>query len=241
MPKRLLILGAIGVALLAAACKGNTTITNQPAETSGITVSGHGEVQVPPDIGFIDIGVQSTATSVADARDHAATAATSVLNAIKANGVEDKDIQTTGISIQPNYDYSRPNQEPRLTGYTVTNTVEAKVRKLDLLSKVIDDATAAGGNDVLLRGIRFGIDDEQKAKQDAREKAMADAKAKAQQLATLGAVSLGAPVTINETQGTFVPDGRAAINAPTTGSAATPIQPGTNTVSIDVTVRWSLK
>lgn len=236
-----LLCGPLVVAFALAGCDGGTTVNNQPAETSGITVSGHGEVQVPPDIGFIDVGVQSTAVTVADARDKAATAATSVINSIKSNGVDEKDIKTTGLSIQPTYDYSRPNEGPRLTGYTVTNTVEAKIRKLDSMSKAIDDATAAGGNDVRLQGIRFGIDDDEKAKQDARDKAMADAKAKAEQLAKLGGVSLGAPVTISEVQAASTPVDRLVPAAPATGGPSTPIQAGTNTVSIDVTVRWSLK
>ncbi len=217
MRRWLLLVPAAGLALALAGCEGDTTVTNQPADTTGITVSGHGEVDVPPDIGFVDVGVQSTAPNVADAREAAATAATKVIDSIKANGVDSKDVQTTNLSIQPNYDYSRPNEGPKLTGYTVTNTVEAKVRKLDSLSKVIDDATAAGGNDVRLQGIRFGIDKEDQPKQDAREKAMADAKAKAEQLAQLGGVSLGAPVTISETQNTTNPSDRLFPAAPTTG------------------------
>jgi uncharacterized protein YggE len=240
----LLALGAVA-ALLLTACQGDTTVNSQPADTTGIAVSGHGEVQAPPDIGFLDVGVQVTAPNVADARDRAAKAADAVISALKKDGVDEKDIKTTGFSIQPQYDYRNGN-EPRITGYMVTNTVEAKVRKLDTFNKAIDDAIAAGGNDVRLQGIRFGIDDNSKIQQQAREKAMADAKAKAEQLAKLAGVDLGKPMTISETQ-TSGPDPRFAFSdasaksAQPVGAPSTPIQAGTTTVVVDVAVRWSLK
>jgi hypothetical protein len=229
-------------ALLLTACQGDTTVNSQPADTTGITVSGHGEVQTPPDLGFLDVGVQVTAPSVADARDRAAKAADAVISALKKDGIDEKDIKTTGFSIQPQYDYSKTN-EPRVTGYTVTNTVEAKARKLDTFNKVIDDAVAAGGNDVRLQGIRFGIDDNTKLQQQAREKAMADAKAKAEQLAKLGGVDLGKPMTISETQagGNGTPSALYQAKDAAAGSVPTPIQAGTTTVTVDVAVRWSLK
>lgn len=226
--------------LLLAACAGKTTVNNQPTETSGITVSGHGEVDVPPDIGFVTVGVQATASTVAAARDTAANSADALVSALKKDGVAEKDIQTAGLSIQPNYDYSKST--PRLTGYTVSNTVSVKVRKVDSMSKVVDDAVAAGGDAVRLQGVSFGVDDSDKAKQDAREKAMADAKSKAEALAKLGGVSLGKPVTIAETVGQVAsPSKEFAAGSAASDSVSTPIQAGTNTVSIDVTVRWAIQ
>lgn len=224
------------------ACKGDTTTVNTPSatETTGITVSGHGEVQAVPDTAFLNIGVQSTATNVADARDKAAKAATAVISSLKSNGVADKDIQTTGLSIQPQYDYKNPG-EPKITGYMVTNTVTAKVRKLETLSKVIDDGVAAGGDDVRLQGISFKVEDNAKVLQQAREAAMKDAKDKADQLARLGGVKLGGPVAISETQSTPPqPIAADSIKAQAAGGPATPIQTGTNSVTVDVQVRWSI-
>ena len=234
-----LLTGLAAMALTA--CAGKTTVNNQPTETSGITVNGHGEVDVPPDIGFVSVGVQSTAASVAAARDAAADSADALVSSLKKNGVAEKDIQTTGLYIQPNYDYSKST--PRLTGYTVTNTVTAKVRKIDTMSKVVDDAVGAGGDSVRLQGVSFGVEDSDKAKQDAREKAMADAKSKAEALAKLGGVSLGKPVTIAETQGgSTVPSVADKAGGDFgSGSVSTPIQPGTNKVSVDVAVRWAIE
>lgn len=232
--------GTIVVALALAACGSKTTVNNQPTETSGITVSGHGEVQVPPDIAYVTMGVQTTAKTVADARESAANAADALVSSVKKNGVDSKDIQTSGLYIQPNYEYS--SKSPTLTGYTVTNTVTVKVRKLDSISKVLDDAIAAGGDAVRLQGLTFSVDDADKAKQDAREKAMADAKAKAEQLAKLGDVSLGAPVTISETQGSStVSKDAALVPAQTGGGSSTPVEIGTNKITVDVSVRWAIK
>lgn len=236
--------GLLAVAAFAfAACKGETTNVNSTssAETTGITVSGHGEVQAVPDTAFIDIGVQSTAANVADARDQAAKAADAVISSLKKNGVADKDIQTTGLSIQPQYDYKNQG-EPKITGYMVTNTVTAKVRKLDTLSNVIDDGVAAGGDDVRLQGISFKVEDNAKVLQQAREAAMKDAKDKAEQLAKLGGVKLGAPQAISETQSTPPqPLMDSAIRAQAAAGAATPIEPGTNSITVDVQVRWGIE
>lgn len=237
------ILAALPLALVACTEKGAVTNVTTSPETPSITVSGHGEVVVRPDTGFFDVGVQVTAPSVADARDRAATAADAVIKSVKANGVDEKDVQTSQLSIQPQYVYPQNGGEPRVTGYTVVNTITVKVRKLDSFSKVIDDATAAGGDSTLLQGLRFGLDDDKKALEQARELAVADAKEKAEQLAKLTGVKLGDPQSISEVnvQGP-VPlayDSAAALPAPRTG-AATPIETGSGKVTLDVQVRWTI-
>lgn len=221
------------------ACEDHTTVNTSPVDTSGITVTGRGEVQIPPDIGFVTVGIQSTATTVAEARDKAATAASAVIDSLKDQDIDDGDIQTVGLSISPVYEY-RTNESPRITGYTVTNTVTARVRDLETMSTVIDEAVAAGGDDSRLQGISFGIEDETDARAQAREAAMADAKAKAEQLARLGDVTLGAPVAISE--GTTSTSGVARPGqAIAEDSAVTPIEPGTNTITVDVSVRFAVE
>ncbi len=247
------------LALGAISCNGGDTRQPQPSANSasqvaattlssangsdanGVLVSGHGEVETPPDTGFFDVGVQVTAKSVADARNRAATSAAAVINSLKGNGIDAKDIKTTNLSIQPQYDYSKTDA-PRITGYMVTNTVHATVRTLDSFTKVIDDAVAAGGDDVRVQGISFGVDDMEKAKEQAREKAMNDAKTKADQLAKLGGVTLGKPIAISEVQQQYQPYAPAADMAANRSAAqATPIETGTNTISVDVSVRWALQ
>lgn len=223
----------------AAGCTGDTQVTNVPPDTSGITVAGHGEVQAPPDTGFFDIGVEVTATTVEDARSRAARAADAVISAVKKNGVDDKDIRTLNISIFPAYDYGTAGQ-PRITGYVVSNTVEVKVRKLDTFSAVIDAAIAAGGDAARLHGVRFDIEDTDKLRQQARELAMKDARARAEELAKLGEVDLGDPIAITETFGTNPTPVLSVERAAGAADLATPIQPGTATVVVEVSVRWAI-
>lgn len=237
---RTLLLAIVPITLLLAACsEGDTTVVSGPQETTGISVTGRGEVQAPSDTGYFDVGVQVTAKTVAEARDGAAKAADAVISSLKKNGIDEKDIKTTGLSIQPQYEYPRNGGQPRITGYMVTNTVNVKVRKLDSFSKVLDDAVAAGGDAVRIQSIYFGIEDNEKLLQQAREAAMKDAKAKAEQLAKLGGVALGKPLMITESEST-PPTPRLAAEAKGLADVAqpTPIEPGTGSVVVQVSVRW---
>jgi len=232
----------VGFAVALAGCEGNTTVTvPSNTDTTGVSVSGHGEVQAPPDTGYIDVGVQVTKPTVAEARNDAATSANAVIAAIKKDGVADKDIQTTDLSIQPQMDYSKSNAAPTVTGYTVTNTVTVKIRKLDDFNTIFDDAAAAGGDTARIQNVRFGIENNQPLLQQARTAAMNDAKSKADALAKAGGVSLGKVVSITESQSSPPPPVFAnAAAAPATGLSQTPIQTGTNSVIVDVQVRYAV-
>lgn len=188
--------GIAGFALLTlvlvAACSenGDTTVLPPDNGATGITVTGEGEAEAPPDTGFFAVGVAVTAPSVAEARDRAATAGSGVIGSVKANGVADRDVQTIEVNIYPNYDYTKP-EAPRLTGYTMTNTVSVKVRNISSFSKVIDDALIAGGDNARLNSLSFGIEDDKALLEEARKKAMEDARGKAEELAALAGVTLG--------------------------------------------------
>lgn len=240
--KLLLLMLALPAALVAMACKGDpdTISVTTAAETPNVSVSGRGEVQVPSDVGYINMGVAVTARTVAEARDQAADAAQAVITSAKQNGVDEKDIKTMNLNISPQYNYPGNGGQPTITGYTVTNIVDVKVKDLDTFSKIIDDATKAGGDNVRVNGIRFDVDDNAAALEQAREAAMADAKKKADQLAKLGDVTLGKPIAISEVRSTNPPaamrDGAYIAEA----AASTPIQPGTGTVVVELTVTWAI-
>jgi len=236
---------ALFAAFVAAGCGNEApSVVVQPStEAPGIAVSGRGEVQAPPDTGFLDVGINVTAAAVADARDRAARAADAVIASVKKNGVDSKDIKTTQFRIDPVYDYGKTGGTPRITGYAVTNTVEVKVRKLDNFSKVVDDAVAAGGDQVRVQGIRFDIEDTTKLLQQAREAAMTDAKAKADQLAKLGGVKLGTPMAISEEQASNPTPilSQELKGIPYAADVATPIETGTGSVVVNVQVRWAIE
>ncbi len=240
--KKAFLISLLAVPFLGAvACDDKTVLVPSAEQQTGISVSGRGEVQSTPDTGFFSVGVEVTATTVEDARENAAKAADAVISAVKKNGVDDKDIKTTQFSINPRYDYRNGNQ-PTITGYTVTNMLQVKVRKLDNFSKVIDAAVKAAGNDARVQSIWFDIEDTTKLLEQAREAAMKEAKAKAEQLAKLGGVALGKPMMIAELTSTNPPviSAERAAGGISSDDTATPIQPGTGTVVVQVSVTWSI-
>ncbi|OAI38539.1 hypothetical protein AYO38_09530 [bacterium SCGC AG-212-C10] len=239
------ILPLLVIAFALSGCAGDKdTVTVNPSstESTGIAVSGLGEVVAVPDTGFITVGVEYSATSVADAREGAAVAANALIASVKSNGVDAKDVQTSNLAISPQYEYEQ-NKSPRITGYVVTNTIDVKVRNLDSFSKIIDDATTAGGDSARLQGIRFGIEDTVEQSKQARDLAVKDAREKAEQLAAASGVTLGEPLSIVEGQpastvNTSVHDSAMLKSAAFT---ATPIELGPGKVSVVVSVRYSIK
>jgi len=125
-----------------------------------ISVTGTGRVILAPDVADLRLGVSVQRSTVRAARADAAKAMTAVIAALKKVGLADADIQTSAITLQPQYDYSNGNA-PRLIGYQFSNGLTATVRKLDVLGDAIDDALAAGATS--LDGGMFRRDDDTKA------------------------------------------------------------------------------
>lgn len=246
MRRFLVPLAAMG--LLLAGCAGSTTAAAQTPPAGGeaalsantIAVTGTGHVTGTPDTLIVDLGVQVLRPTVGEATGEAARLAQAVIDALKAQGVAAKDIQTTNYSIWPEYDYRNDSQE--LRGYRVNNTVSAKVRDLDKAGDVIDAATAAGGDDAIVNSIRFDLEADGELITAAREAAWSDAKAKADQLAGLAGVQLGAAISISETSSPAPPPimyAQAASEAAL--DSATPIQAGEASVSVVVTVQFAIQ
>ena len=238
------ILAGAGVAITAilAAGRGETkAVAENLPEQRGIAVTGHGEVFIKPDTAFVNVGVSVLAPSVAEARNKAAEEMDAVVASVKGNGVKDEDIQTTSFSIEPQYDYSA--NKPQLQGYRVSNTVSVRIRDLNSVGKIIDDGARAGGDDVVINGIRFTIDNNKSAIEQARKQAMDDAHDKADQLSRLGSVTLGDPITISESGGALPPPiyYDAARYAAAPAEKSTVVEPGQLSVSVDVAVTYSIK
>lgn len=236
---------AVGLVLVAAACgTPEVTVQNVPAaegdmNTIGISVSGRGEVLGTPDTLTITLGVGVVRPDVSTATSDAADLAERLIAALTNRGIDEKDIQTANYSIYPEYDWSRDEQ--RLAGYRVNNTVTAKIRDLDRAGEIIDAATAAGGNDVVVNGVSFSLEDNDALIVAAREAAWQDALAKAQQLATLSGTTLGSPVSISESfssQPAPLYYERAEVAA---DAGFTPIQAGQETVTVNLQVRFGIE
>ncbi len=201
-----------------------------------VTGSGTGRVQGRPDTLTINIGVESHARSAGEALSRNNDNANKVIGVLKDAGVDAKDIQTSQLSIQPNFD----NNNQQLNGYSVSNTVTATLHNLDNAGKIIDAATNAAGDDIRVNGVSFSIDDTSKLVEAARADAVKRATAQAGQLATAAGVALGDIQSIQESSSPvrpYVTDGAGAKS----DASATPIQPGTQDLTVDVTVIFDLK
>lgn len=232
-----MVLGA--VALAASACTEKTVI-QQPPQATGLSVTGEGRVKSSPDVAEVTLGVSFEAGTVAEARERAAEAMTAMIEALKANEVDKKDIQTAQFSIEPQYDYEDGRQ--RLRGYRATNIVTAKIRDIDATGDVIDAAVQAGGDAAQVQALRFTIDDPAELQNEARRLAMENAREKAEVLAGAGGVELGDVVNVSESVSGFPPPiPFAAREALGPATDTTPIEAGELEVVVTVSVLFELR
>jgi uncharacterized protein YggE len=229
----------------ASARTGNTSSTQSAATAalgaSGITVGGRANVAGTPDTLRLDLSVVATAPSVSEALARANSSADAVQRSLIGSGVAKKDLQTSGLNITPEYDYPN-NGTPRLKGYQVSESVTAKLRDLARAGDAIGKAVGAGGNAVRVNQISLDLEDTGVLVSSARDKAFADAKAKAEQYAEAAGRSLGDVVSITENVATPSPTSVSydaqARSAP--DLAKVPIQPGSQDVSVSVTVVFAM-
>jgi len=214
-------------------------------QSTGIWVTGEGTVTVVPDIALLSLGVEAQTDTVAVAQSQAATAMAAVEAELDRFGVDDKDIKTTQFSIYPVRRWSDEKQQEVLIGYRVVNTVTVKVRAVEDTGGIIDAVTTAGGDFIRINSISFTVDDPDAYKEEAREKAMADAEAKASQLARLGNVKLGSPTYINESGG-YVSGTRpiyaeSGMPMPAPAAPPTAISPGETEIRLSVQVVYGIQ
>jgi uncharacterized protein YggE len=207
----------------------------QPA----ISVSGEATISVPPDLAQIDAGVASDAKTAKDAAEANNAAMGKVLAALKGAGIDEKDVQTSRLSLQPQYAPNRAGPPSSVTGYRASNRVTIKLHDLTKVASVIDTLVAAGANDI--GNVGFTVAQPSKLLDEAREKAVADARRKAEIYAKAAGVTLGAPLDITE-GGTPAPMFRSKmVAAAPMAVAGTPIAQGEETLSVSISVTWAIK
>ena len=231
--------GALVVAVLALALRpvpvaGAPATTDQPA-THTITVAGTGTITVVPDIARVGVGVTITKSTVKAAREAAAKSMTAIIAAVRALGVDEKDIKTTGLNLYPQYNNGTPQ---KVVGYTISEQIQITVRDLDKTGDVVDAAMASGATDT--SGIWFDVADPAKTMDEARAAAVEAARASAQAMATAAGVNLGSVASISESQASFpYPYAQRAAGA-ADAATPTPVQPGTQDVQATVTVVFEI-
>jgi len=182
-PRLLPILGiaaAITALLAVAPLSAAQTIPIQPQPATGVSVVGQGIVLAQPDVARLTLGVDVFDQSLSKAQATASTNMDAVVNKLKADGIADTDIRTVSYNINPQYDQQNQNK-PEMRGYQVQNLVEVKTTNVAGLGALIDDTITNGASRVY--GIRFEASDMAGLKSQARDQAMQDARAQAEQLA----------------------------------------------------------
>ena len=200
-----------------------------------ISVTGEATVSVPPDQAQIDGGVTSDAKTAREASDANNAAMGKVLLALKGAGIDEKDYQTSRLSLQPQYAPNRSGPSP-VVGYRASNRVTVKLRDVAKVANIVDVLVGAGANE--LGGINFMVSQASKLLDDAREKAIADARRKAEIYAKAAGVALGEPLNISEEGGSGPPVFRSKM-APM--AAGAPVAQGEETLSVSVSVSWAIK
>ncbi len=198
-----------------------------------LTVTGEGTVVAAPDSAVIRLGVSSLGKTARAASDANAREMTVVLAAIKESGVADRDIQTTSLSLQPQYDPSKTGAA-RLIGLQANNQVTVQIRDVGRLPTVLDRAIAGGANE--MSGIEFVVSEQGKLLDKARTEAIADARRKAELYAAAAGMKVGRVMAISEGGSAPPPRAFQALRA----GAATPIAPGEQMLRAVVTVSYEL-
>ena len=205
----------------------------------GVSVSGTGQVTGTPNLLRLDSSINVTRPTVTAAMQDANTVMAAVQQTLKSDGVAAADLQTSGLSVQPQYTY--PNNTPRLTGYQVSENLSVVLRNLSKAGSVITDAAQAGGDALQIGGASLDIDQDDALITSARQAAFADALAKAKTYADAAGRTLGAVTSISEsTDSQPVTFNYAPAAAAMASGAAVPIQAGSQNVTVNVAVSWAL-
>ncbi len=199
-----------------------------------ISVTGEATVSVPPDLAEVEAGVTSDAKTAREASETNNAAMGKLLLALKAAGIDAKDIQTSRLSLQPQ---SAPNRSTNaIVGYRASNQVTVRLRDVTKVASTIDMLVGAGANDI--GGINFMVSQASKLLDDARGQAVADARRKAEIYAKAAGVTLGAPLSISEGGAPGPMPFRKMMGGM---AATTPVAQGEETLSVTVNVTWAIK
>ena len=225
-------------AVLPAPAAAQQATINQTIAGTRLDISATGEVNRVPDLAIITAGVVTRATTARSALQQAATKMARVRAALTRAGVADRDIQTSNINLNPDYAYEN-NRPPRLTGYNASNQVTVKFRDIANAGEILDALVAEGANSI--NGPTLTVDKPQAALDEARTKAIAAARARADLYARSLGMRVVRVVAISESGGHFpVPPPMAMMRAEA-ADASTKIDPGEQTLQVNVAMTFELQ
>jgi hypothetical protein len=230
--KNVLIGAMVAVVALGGCAAQSASAASSDPPMRTITGTGTGKVEGVPDTLTVTLGVQTQAGSAQAALARNADEATRVIAALKAAGIATADVQTSQLSLDPTY------VRNRITGYSVSNVVTAKTNDVTHAGTVVDAAAAQAGDDIRVEGVSLSIEDTSKLVAAARADAVHQARAQAGQLARAADVRLGTLRRITEQQP--APMGRTTLFANGAAATSEPIEPGTQALTVDVTVVYAI-
>ena len=225
-------------AVALSACSGSVQFGQTQPRT--INVTGNSQVILAPDIAYVSIGVHTEAESAKSAVANSNTQTQAVMDAIKAKGVEAKDIQTTNFSVYQQQKFA-PTGEDLGTFFMADNTVYVTMRDITKIGDILDASIAAGANNIY--GITFDVQDKESALASGRDQAMADAKAQAEELVKAAGATLGSVQSISYYSNPPTPiyyDSKVA-SLEVGGGASVPISSGQLTLTVSVSVVYGMK
>ena len=233
--RRSIALASAGLAVVTLSACNKHNASASAANPRQVTVIGSGQVQGVPDTLTADVGIEFTAPDVTAAMNQTNDRQQAVINAVAGAGVDRKNISTTEVNLQPQYD----NVGGTITGYRAANSIRVKIHPADSASHVLAVIVGAGGDATRINSVSYSIADDSQLVKDARARAFQDAKNRAEQYAQLSGLKLGKIISISEASGATAP-----APPPLRGGAmpsAVPLEPGQQTVSFSVTAVWQLQ
>ncbi|TXG85251.1 MAG: DUF541 domain-containing protein [Sphingomonadales bacterium] len=235
---RLLMLAPLAV-VAAVSAQAHEDGTQEPLQT--LVVNASADVARAPDLAIVTAGVQTDAPTAQAAMADNARRMAAVMATLKQRGVADKDMQTSGLSLNARYDYRQGDVPPKLTGYQATNTLTLKLRKLDSAGAMLDALVAAGVNQI--NGPNFDLSDPEAALDEARQKAVRMARARAELYATAAGLKVKRILAISEggapgPQPVFL---KAARMAAAPAEVATDLAPGEVSRTATVSITFELE
>ncbi|MCE5191039.1 MAG: SIMPL domain-containing protein [Actinomycetia bacterium] len=241
MRNRTWLVLALALVVGALALGGCTTkIVTAPsgAAINTVTATGEGKAVAAPDQADMNFGITTQGTDAKKTLDDAARKADAIIAALKKAGVAKEDLQTSGVNVYPQQDYSS-GKTPRITGYQASVQVRATIKDMAKIGDVINAGTGAGANEV--SGPAFTLSDQAASRTDAIDKAIADAKSRAEVMAKAAGKSVGDVLGISETGVSVPPIMYGAVKTAADAAGSVPIETGTLDVTANVTVVFELK
>ncbi|MGA9604329.1 MAG: SIMPL domain-containing protein [Methyloceanibacter sp.] len=202
-----------------------------------ITIQGKGTVKAAPDKVSVSAGVETQAPTAKEALATNTAAMTKVIEALKSEGIDPKDIQTAMFTVSPRYETRDDGRPARIVGYSAVNSVSVTSHDIDKLGAILDQLVSVGANSI--GGISFDIDNPDDKQNEARKLAMEDAIAKAKLYVAAAGAELGPVMTIIE-QGGYIPRSGGPMMEASIAKPV-PIEPGIQTVDVAVQVTWEVK